>query len=148
MSWWRRLGVRLAATVVCWRRGATIALLAWLILGVQERSLVGRVTGDAALLSDTIKSSTYHAMLEDRRADAYRSMESIGRQEGIERVRFFNKEGRITFSTDPGEQGTFVNKTGEACYACHAADRPLERLATPFAQPRVPERAVTGSWAW
>jgi two-component system NtrC family sensor kinase len=131
MSWWRRLGVRLAATVML-GAAATIALLAWLILGVQERSLVGRVTSDAALLSDTIKSSTYHAMLEDRRADAYRSMESIGRQEGIERVRFFNKEGRITFSTDPGEQGTFVDKTGEACYACHAADRPLERLATPF----------------
>ena len=128
MSWWRRLGVRLAATVMFGSAG-TIALLAWLILGVQERSLVGRVTSDAALLSDTIKNSTYHAMLEDRRADAYRSMENIGRQEGIERVRFFNKEGRITFSTRRGEDGSFVNKTAEACYACHAADRPLERLA-------------------
>ncbi len=130
MSWWRRLGVRLAATVVI-GAAATLALLAWLILGVQERSLIRRVTSDAALLSDTIKSSTYHAMLEDRRKDAYLSMESIGRQEGIEHVRFFNKEGRITFSTARGEPDSFVNKTAEACYACHAADRPLERLSMP-----------------
>jgi two-component system NtrC family sensor kinase len=130
MFWWRRLGVRLAATVTL-GAAATIALLAWLILGVQERSLISRVTSDAGLLSDTIKGSTFHAMLEDRRADAYRSMESIGRQEGMERVRFFNKEGRITFSTSRGERGTFVDKTAEACYACHAADRPLERLAMP-----------------
>jgi two-component system NtrC family sensor kinase len=128
MSWWRRLGVRLAATVV-FGAVATIALLAWLVLGAQERSLVDRVTRDAALLSDTIKNSTYHAMLEDRRSDAYRAMESIGRQPGIDRVRFFNKEGRITFSTAVGEANTFVNKTAEACYACHAAGRPLERLA-------------------
>ena len=52
-------------------------------------------------------------------------------QEGIEHVRFFNKEGRITFSTARGEPDSFVNKTAEACYACHAADRPLERLSMP-----------------
>jgi hypothetical protein len=43
----------------------------------------------AALFSETIKSSTYHDMLEDRRESAYLVMDTIGHQAGIDRVRFF-----------------------------------------------------------
>jgi two-component system NtrC family sensor kinase len=110
---------------------AAMSLFTWLVLNAQESFLVSRVTYGAGLLSDTIKSSTYHAMLEDRRTDAYRAMESIGREQGIERVRFFNKEGRITFSTSASERDSYVDKRAEACYACHAADRPIERLNVP-----------------
>jgi two-component system NtrC family sensor kinase len=130
MRWWRLLGVRLAATVLL-ASAAAMTLFTWLVLDAQQSFLVSRVTYGAGLLSDTIKSATYHAMLEDRRTDAYRSMESIGREQGIERVRFFNKEGRITFSTNEAERGTLVDKRAEACYACHAADRPIERLNVP-----------------
>ncbi|MCJ7663103.1 MAG: ATP-binding protein, partial [Desulfobacterales bacterium] len=49
----------------------------------------------------------------------------------IERVRIFNKEGKIQFSSDWGELGTMVSKKAEACYACHAVDKPLERLDIP-----------------
>jgi two-component system NtrC family sensor kinase len=122
--------VRLTATVVL-GAAAAIVLFAWLVLDAQQRYLIGRVTYGANLLSDTIKGSTYHAMLEDRRGDAYLAMDTIGRQEGIESVRFFNKEGRITFSTARGEVNTFVDKTAEACYACHAANQPLVRLSMP-----------------
>jgi two-component system NtrC family sensor kinase len=58
-------------------------------------------------------------------------METIGRQEGVDRVRVFNKEGVILFSTDKAEVGTTVDKRAESCYACHAAERPLERLQLP-----------------
>jgi two-component system NtrC family sensor kinase len=53
---------------------------------------------------------------------------TIGGQEGIEKVRVFNKEGAIIFSTDSLDAGKMVDKKAEACYACHTADRPLERL--------------------
>jgi hypothetical protein len=51
---------------------------------VQRGHLTGEVVRSAALFSDTIKSSTYHFMLEDRREEVYRIMETIGRQEGVE----------------------------------------------------------------
>jgi two-component system NtrC family sensor kinase len=55
-------------------------------------------------------------------------MDTIGHQAGIDRVRFFNKEGRITFSSDRTETNTLVDKRAEQCYGCHEAGRPLERL--------------------
>jgi two-component system NtrC family sensor kinase len=100
-----------------------------LVVRAQRAILVEDAIRNADVLSDTIRRSAHHAMLEDRREDAYRIMAAIGAQPGIERVRVFNKEGRITWSTSPGETGSFVDKKAESCYACHAADRPITRLA-------------------
>jgi two-component system NtrC family sensor kinase len=97
---------------------------------MQQQRLRG-ITRSVELFSETIRSSTWRAMLEDRRQDAYYTMEVIGRQPSIEHVRIFNKEGRITFSTVPGQIGQLVDTRAEACYACHAADRPLARVEAP-----------------
>ncbi len=130
MRWWNLLGVRMAVTVLV---STVVAMTAftWVLLRAQESFLVSRISAGAGLLSDTIQNSVHHAMLEDRRDDAYQSMRQIAREPNIERVRLFNKEGRITFSTDHREQDRYVDKRGEACYACHAADQPLERLNVP-----------------
>ncbi|HYQ81333.1 MAG TPA: histidine kinase dimerization/phospho-acceptor domain-containing protein, partial [Anaeromyxobacteraceae bacterium] len=96
-----------------------------------QRQRLRGMTQSAELFSDTIKSSTWRAMLEDRRQDAYTDMEVIGRQRGIEHVRFINKEGRVTFSSRPDEIGLLLDKKAEACYACHAADLPLSHITAP-----------------
>jgi two-component system NtrC family sensor kinase len=70
-------------------------------------------------------------MLENRRDSLHRVIETIGRQEGIEKVRVFNKDGQITFSSAPAEIGRSLDKRAEACYACHAVDRPLEKPPSP-----------------
>src|SRR5581483_7784834 len=44
------------------------------------------------------------------------------------RIRIFNKEGRITFSTDASELNHGVDKSAEQCYACHAQAQPLTKL--------------------
>jgi two-component system NtrC family sensor kinase len=56
-------------------------------------------------------------------------MQAMSLQAGIERVRIFNKEGLVTFSTLTSEIGSMVDQKAEACYACHEAGRPLERLS-------------------
>ncbi len=130
IRWWNSLSVRLiAATSLV--AVATIAGVVLLSLQVQQRSLVDEVVRGAALFSDTIKASTYHDMLEDQRDDAYLIMQTIGRQHGVEKVRIFNKEGRVTFSTDRREIGAMVDKRAESCYACHAAGQPIVRLNIP-----------------
>jgi two-component system, NtrC family, sensor kinase len=130
VQWWNRLGVKAAAvitlvTVAC---GAALVILS---LRAQHAYLTAEVVRGAAQFSDTIKASTYHFMLADARPDAYRTMEMIGRLQGIEQVRMLNKEGRVTFSTDRSEIGQLVDKSAEACYACHAAGQPLVRLNVP-----------------
>jgi two-component system NtrC family sensor kinase len=66
----------------------------------------------------------------DDREGVHRMIENIGNQPGVELVRIFNKEGKIMFSTNKGEMNNYVDKKAEACYICHAAESPLERLST------------------
>jgi two-component system, NtrC family, sensor kinase len=128
--WWDRLGVK-ASAVITLVTAVGLAVFVILTLRAQSDYLTAQVVRGAAQFSDTIKASTYHFMLADDRENAYRSMETIGRLRGIERVRMLNKDGRVTFSTDRAEIGQFVDKRAEACYACHAAGQPLVRLNVP-----------------
>ena len=147
VRWWNRLSVMLPIII-----GAGTLLIAgataWWMLQAQERYLVTEVLRGAELFSETIKSSTYHDMLADRRENAYLVMDTIGRQVGIDRVRFFNKEGRVTFSSDRSETGRMVDKRAEQCFNCHKADRPLERLTTSSRHRELRRRRATASWAW
>ncbi|HEY6552668.1 MAG TPA: ATP-binding protein, partial [Vicinamibacteria bacterium] len=77
-----------------------------------------------------IASATWHAMLADNRHDAYDIMATVAREPGINRIRIFNKEGRIMYST-AGETGRVVDKNAEACVLCHARSAPLVRVETP-----------------
>jgi two-component system NtrC family sensor kinase len=130
LRWWNRLGARLTAAIVVVTL-ATMALLAALVLRTQRTHLEREVTESAALLSAAINRAIHLRMLADQREEAYLVMDNIGREEQIDRVRIFNKDGRITFSTERAETGRFVDKQAESCYACHAADRPIVRLNLP-----------------
>jgi two-component system NtrC family sensor kinase len=93
--------------------------------GYHETMIIG-----ADQLSRSLASATWHAMLADDRPAAYDTMRTVARQQGITRIRIFNKEGRIMFSTAP-EGGRMVDKNAEACVLCHASAEPLVRVETP-----------------
>ncbi len=96
----------------------------------QERQLLDAMILGADQLSRGITSATWHAMLADHRETAYQVMETIAQKQGIRRIRIFNKEGRIMFSTDPNDGGQ-VDKDAEACAMCHSTLRPLVRVDVP-----------------
>jgi two-component system NtrC family sensor kinase len=124
---WNRLSVKLMLAV----GGAsllTIGIFAWISIRTLQQQHIDELIRSASRFSDTVKRSTHHAMLLNRWEDAYYIMETIGQQEGVSRVRIFNKEGLILFSTDRSEVGRSVDKQAESCYACHEAEKPLERL--------------------
>jgi two-component system NtrC family sensor kinase len=93
--------------------------------GYHETMIVG-----ADQLSRGLTSATWHAMLADDRQAAYDTMQVVARQPGIDRIRIFNKEGRIMFST-ASEAGRLVDKNAEACVLCHASAQPLVRVEAP-----------------
>ena len=82
-------------------------------------------------ISDTIRRSIRYSMLRNQREEVFHIINTIGHENGISRIRIFNKEGQISFSTDDQEVGQFVDKNAEACYACHAQAQPLARLDRP-----------------
>ncbi len=107
-----------------------IGVMAFVLIRAHTGALLKERTRSASQLSETIRQSTYHDMLENRRDNLHRQISEIGGMhgEGIRKVRLFNKEGRIMFSSEREEMGTVLDTKAEACYACHAPGQPLERL--------------------
>ncbi|HAP36033.1 MAG TPA: hypothetical protein DCQ28_08860 [Bacteroidetes bacterium] len=96
----------------------------------QEKQLLEAMMLGADQLSGSISSATWHAMLADQRESAYQTMETIALKQGITRIRIFNKEGRIMFSTVKSDTGV-VDKYAEACFMCHSAEQPLVKVDFP-----------------
>lgn len=96
----------------------------------QEKQLLDAMMLGADQLSGSISSATWHAMLLDQRESAYETMQTIAQKQGIRRIRIFNKEGRIMFSTVTADTG-IVDKDAEACFMCHSAEQPLVKVDVP-----------------
>jgi len=105
-------------------------IFGYINLSLQEDRLNMIMLSNAHHLSETIEKSIQIDMMENRKHEAYRIMATIGNQKGIEKVRIYNPEGVILFSTTGSEISTMVDKKAEACYACHSEAKPLERLAS------------------
>jgi len=108
-----------------------IGVFAYANLNNQRKHLLDEAVLGGKQLSGTLTRGLRFDMLHNYREALYNSIETIGAQEGIEKIRIFNKEGSIMFSSDKQEMGQMVDKKAEACYACHAVDKPLERLDIP-----------------
>jgi two-component system NtrC family sensor kinase len=108
---------------------AIVGIFSFFITKSNQQAFILKVEHYAHQLSEMIKSSTKSDMLFYRRERVHDIIDTIGQQEGIEKVRIFNKEGIIIYSSDKSVVSTMVDKRAEACYGCHTADQPLERLS-------------------
>ncbi len=125
---------RLSAKLILWVVAITVIVIGifnYVSLNTQRKHLISESVLGAKQLSDTVKKGLRFDMLHNYREALYNSIETIGAQEGIEKIRIFNKEGAIMFSSDKQEMGQMVDKKAEACFGCHSVDKPLERLDTP-----------------
>jgi two-component system NtrC family sensor kinase len=130
----QRLTKSLATKLTACLVGSMVLLfgfLGYLNLRLHRQSLEEMVFTSADRISDLIRRSIRYSMLRDQREEVFQIINTIGHQPGISKIRIFNKEGKITFSTDRQELGHFVDKKAEACYACHAQAAPLARLDRP-----------------
>jgi len=104
------------------------ALLGYLNVRLHRRHLEQNTLLAAERISAVIKQGTTDYMLRNDREGLYRSIQTMAREPGIEKIRIFDQEGRITYTTNSAEQNHVVDKTAEACYACHTQSQPLARL--------------------
>ena len=138
--WYRSLGFQLICTV------SAIAILvigiyATVNISTQRNQLIQQVIQSTNMVSDTIKRSMRYDMLKYQPERLHRAIDTIGGQEGIDKVRIFNYLGEIIYSSQRKEMGAMVDKSSEQCYACHAREKPFERLTT-SARSRIFETAA------
>ena len=105
----------------------------------QKRQLVETMVLGADELSRSITSATWQFMLDDDRKAAYQIMRTIADKEGVDRIRMFNREGHLVFSTDAREQPkqSVPSLTNEVCATCHnkgpITDKPAQASRVRYA---------------
>jgi len=121
--------------------GARVALFAGLLvaLGLTALSVTlihahrSQVIEEVIHVSDKvaqmIRLSINHDMLGDTPEGVRRVIQAVGSHPGVERIRLYNKEGEISYSSQPDESGNMVDKKAEACIQCHDANEPLRHLS-------------------
>ena len=107
----------------------TIGIFSYFNIQSHSSSLLAEVERSANQLSETVKHSTRYDMLLNQRDRINIIINTIGQQPGIRSVRVLNKIGEIIYSSNQNDIGKLVDKKAESCYACHTANKPLERLA-------------------
>jgi two-component system, NtrC family, sensor kinase len=129
-----KLTHRLSAKLNVLLLGAMVvifALLGYLNVRLHRRHLEQYTLLSAERISDVVKHGTTDYMLRNDREGLYRSIKRMADEPGMEKIRIFDQEGRITYTTDPAELNHVVDKTAEACYACHAQSQPPAKVNRP-----------------
>lgn len=106
-----------------------IGVFAYFNVRSHSNALISEVERHANQLSETVISSTRFDMMLNQRERIQEIINTIGQQKHIRDVRILNKEGVITYSSEPSIINQMVDKNAEACYACHTADEPLENIS-------------------
>ena len=131
---WLRLAPTLSTKLNVLLLGAMVVifvLLGYLNVRLHRQHLEQFTLLSAERISDVIKHSTTDYMLRNDRAGLYHSIQMMASEPGMDKIRIFDRDGRITYTTNPAELNHVVDKTAEACYACHAQSQPLTRLNRP-----------------
>jgi len=127
LSRYNSLAFRLTGTLIL-----TLALLAagtaLVQIGLQARFAreCSRINGIG--MSEAIYGALHSSMLANDRDGLHTAVRQITERAPTVRVRIFNKEGLIVFSSNDGEVGERLDPDAEACFKCHASGRPIERL--------------------
>ena len=110
------LAAKLAICVIV-STAAFFALFGYVNLRVERNQMRDFVAQAGDRITDLILRSTRYAMLHNDREALLNTIQELGTQPGIRRIRILNQDGRVTLSTDAGEVGRLMEK----------AERPARR---------------------
>jgi two-component system, NtrC family, sensor kinase len=131
---WKRLTNSISAKLIGSLLAVMVvifALLGYLNIRLHRQHLEAATLASAERVSDVINRSTTYYMLRNDREGLYHAIQTIADEPGMVKVRIFDQEGRISYSTDPTEVSHVLDKTAEACYGCHTQSQPMARLNRP-----------------
>jgi two-component system NtrC family sensor kinase len=130
LNWYQRIGVKISVLTSVLAIGF-LSVHTFFSIQYYREELIEEVIRSVSLLSDTIKASSRADMLLYAPDRLHQTVDNIGKQPSIQKMRIFNYVGEIIYSSDRSEMKLLVDKQAEQCYACHSVEKPLERLGTP-----------------
>ncbi len=119
--------VTLAVSVLL---GLAMAPFCYLNVRAMQQLLHEETVTKADNISETILKTTHYEMLKDDRQRVYEMIREAGKQEDIDHIRLITKDGKVIFSTEDAEIGSYLDKTAAACDACHAGPKPLREVSS------------------
>lgn len=131
---WGRLTHSLSAKLILLLLSTMVvifALLGYLNIRLQQQHLEAATLTSAERISDVIRRNATYYMLRNDRQGLYHTIQTMADEPGMVKVRIFDQDGRISYSTDAKEAGQVVDKAAEACYGCHSQSQPLIKLDRP-----------------
>ncbi len=131
---WKTLTHSISAKLIGYLLALMVAifgLLGYLNIHLHRQDLESDTLASAERVSDVINRSTTYYMLRNDREGLYHSIQTMADEPGMVKVRIFDQEGRIGYSTDLAEVNHVLDKKAEACYGCHNQSQPLARLNRP-----------------
>jgi histidine kinase len=107
-----------------------LSMSTWAYFNINEQKnrVMESIIANADRLTNTIRLGAHYAMMLNSRDDITQIISNIGKQEGIENIRIYNKQGQIKFSNAASEVNATTNIKAEACDICHRTDPPLSEL--------------------
>ncbi|MGD9246638.1 MAG: PAS domain S-box protein [Desulfobacteraceae bacterium] len=103
---------------------------AWAIYHLRHNreKAMSDIAQDCDRLSEAILLGSHYAMMINERDDINQIIRNMGRMQGVEHVRIYNKAGQIKFSNLPREVGFTTGIKAQACDICHRTDPPLDAV--------------------
>ena len=106
------------------------AFSAWAYFNLRHyrAKVMSDIVSDCDRLSKAILLGTHYAMMFNARDDVDQIISNLGRLEGLEHVRIYNKAGQIKFSNLRQEHGETTGIETQACIICHRGDPPQDYI--------------------
>ncbi|MGE5893440.1 MAG: ATP-binding protein [bacterium] len=95
-----------------------------------KKHLMNSAIAYTASYSGLVKKSVHFDMLTFNREAITEALESLGAAENIRRIRIFDSQGKISYSSEENDVGNQVDMSYPACAGCHSgAARPSVALS-------------------
>src|SRR5215831_8927497 len=107
------LAAKLAICVIA-STAVFFVLFGYINLRIERAHSERLVEQSAERLTDIILRSTRYQMLHNDRDALYAMVQDMGHEPGIHRIRVYNQDGRIAFSTIANEVGTVVQSVAQS----------------------------------
>ena len=106
-----------------------IFIWAYFNIRYQKTKAIEGIMQEVDRLGNTIKLGTHYAMMLNSMDDINQIIKNIAKQEQIQHIRIFNKQGRIEYSNRASEVDLMTNIKNDACFICHRSEPPQETVS-------------------
>jgi diguanylate cyclase (GGDEF)-like protein len=103
--------------------------LAYFSISYINRTIMNNVMAEADRFNNTIKLGTHYSMMSNIRDDITQIIRNIAKQENVEHIRIYEKNGRAKFSNKDEDIGTVADINDYACTICHKFAQPPATLS-------------------